>query len=132
MTQEERMKANLPYKAWLDGLDEKRMECKKKIKKYNELEPDDKKGKDELLRSLLGKAGKGLIIEQPFRCDYGENIFVGDNFWVNYNLTVLDVGRVTVGDNVLIVRLMFRFIRQVTPFIPTAEIQATNTVLTYQ
>lgn len=102
MNQEERMKANLPYKAWLDGLAEKRMECKKKIKKYNDLEPDDEKGREELLRSILGKAGKGLIIEQPFRCDYGKNIFVGDNFWVNYNLTVLDVGRVTVGDNVLI------------------------------
>lgn len=102
MNQEERMHANLPYKADRDGLAEKRMACKKKIKKYNELEPDDEQGREKLLREILGAAGKGLIIEQPFRCDYGENIFAGDNFWVNYNLTVLDVGRVTFGDNVLI------------------------------
>ena len=57
MNQEERMKANLPYKAWLDGLAEKRMECKKKLKKYNELEPDDEKGREEVLRSILGGAG---------------------------------------------------------------------------
>ena len=43
-----------------------------------------------------------MWIEPPFICDYGGNIHVGENFWANYGLTVLDVGRVTVGDNVLI------------------------------
>lgn len=62
MTQYGRMKANLPYKAWLDGLAQKRMECKKKIKKYNDLEPDDEKGREELLRSILGKAGRDLLL----------------------------------------------------------------------
>jgi acetyltransferase-like isoleucine patch superfamily enzyme len=102
MTQDERMRANLPYFAWLDGLSEARMECKKKIYKYNNLMPDDIDGIDKTIKSIIGKTGKDIHIEQPFRCDYGTNIEVGENFYANYNLTILDVGKVTIGDNVLI------------------------------
>ena len=38
----------------------------------------------------------------PLRCDYGYNIFLGEDVEINYNLTVLDVGRVRIGDRVLI------------------------------
>ena len=41
-------------------------------------------------------------MEAPFLCDYGSNIEVGDNFFANYNLIVLDVGKVTIGNNVMI------------------------------
>lgn len=41
-------------------------------------------------------------MEAPFRCDYGYNIRVGKNFYANYNLTILDVGAVTIGDNVMV------------------------------
>ena len=37
----------------------------------------------------------------PFRCDYGWNIEIGENFFANYNLTILDVGKVTIGNNVM-------------------------------
>ena len=43
MNQKDRMLANLPYKSWMDGLSEERLECKKKIFKYNNLEPDKQK-----------------------------------------------------------------------------------------
>lgn len=48
MNHKERMLANLPYKSWLDGLEEERLECKKKIYKYNNLPPEDKEEKDRL------------------------------------------------------------------------------------
>lgn len=102
MDQKERMLAGLPYKAWLDGLNEERIACKKKIQLFNQLPPDQPERMEAVLRSLLGRAGKGLYIEPPFRCDYGYNIEVGDNFAANYNLTILDVGKVVVGNNVLI------------------------------
>ncbi len=52
-----------------------------------------------LPEGLLGKAGQGMVIGPPFRCDYGENISIGRNFFGNSSLTVLDEARVTIGDN---------------------------------
>lgn len=102
MNQKERMLAGLPYKAWLDGLEEERVACKRKIYAYNQIPPGEWEEMDRALRSLLGRAGKNVYMEPPFHCDYGWNIEVGDNFYANYNLTILDVGKVTVGDNVQI------------------------------
>lgn len=102
MNQKERMLAGLPYKAWLDGLTEERTQNKKRIYRYNNLSPEQEKEQDALIREIIGKCGKSLFIEQPFHCDYGANIQVGNNFFSNYNLTILDVGMVTIGENVQI------------------------------
>ena len=93
------MLANLPYKAWLDGLSEERLENKKKIFKFNNLNPGKTKKKARLLKKILGKTGDYINIEAPFYCDYGYNIEVGENFFANYNFTVLDVGKVKIGAN---------------------------------
>lgn len=42
-----------------------------------------------------------MHIETPFRCDYGSNITVGNNFYANFNCTILDVGKVVIGENVM-------------------------------
>lgn len=55
----------------------------------------------EISYRLLGKAGKNLFINPPFYCDYGTYIEVGDNFSANYNCTILDVAKVTIGSNVM-------------------------------
>ena len=104
MNMKERMAANLPYKAWMDGLAEDRQECRKKIYKFNNMSPDQEEESLKYLKEeILGKAGSGFfIIEKPFRCDYGYNIEIGDNFFANYNFVVLDVGKVKIGNNVQI------------------------------
>jgi maltose O-acetyltransferase len=103
MNQKERMIRNLPYKAWLDGLSEDRMENQKRLFRYNyQIQPDERKERDALIRQILGKCGSSVSVMPPFRCDYGYNIEVGENFYSNYNLVVLDTGRVVIGDNVMI------------------------------
>ncbi len=102
MNMKERMLAGLPYKAWLDGLSEDRAACKRLIYEFNNCHPDDREKINRLVYEILGKAGKNAHIEAPFHCDYGRNIEVGNDFFANYNLTVLDVGKVTIGDNVFI------------------------------
>ena len=99
MTQKERMLKELPYKAWLDGLAEERETCKQKIYELNTLPPKERDRILAMLKELLGKTGETLFIEPPFHCDYGWNIEVGENFFANYNLTILDVGKVTIGKN---------------------------------
>ena len=99
MNQKERMLAGLPYKAWMDGLDQERLENKKRVYQFNQLPPDAVEEQQRLIRQILGKAGEDVNIEAPFHCDYGYNIEVGDHFFANYNLTILDVGKVRIGDH---------------------------------
>lgn len=102
MNHKERMLAGLPYKAWKDGLEEARLACKIKIFDYNHLHPQKQEEAQALIKSILGKTGDRIWVEAPFHCDYGWNIEVGDNFFANYNLIILDVGKVTIGNNVQI------------------------------
>lgn len=102
MNQKERMLAGLPYKAWMDGLEEERFLCKEKIYEFNHLHPKERERIPELLKHIFGKCGENIWVEAPFHCDYGWNIEIGDCFFANYNLTILDVGKVTIGNNVQI------------------------------
>lgn len=99
MDQKERMMAGLPYKAWMDGLTEERLSCKEKVFEFNQLPPKQQKNVPELLKKILGQTGEHVWIEAPFHCDYGWNIKVGEDFFANYNFTVLDVGEVIIGKN---------------------------------
>lgn len=81
---------------------EQMKKTREKLYKYNNMPPERENELDELLREILGSTGKNAWIMQPFRCDYGFNISVGDNFFANYNFTVLDVAKVNIGDNVFI------------------------------
>lgn len=69
---------------------------------YNQLRPTQVEERTALMRSLLGKCGKQFKIISPFLCDYGFNIEIGENFFANANLVILDEARVTFGDNVFI------------------------------
>ena len=103
MNQRERMLSGLPYKAWLDGLEEDRKACKQKIYDFNQLPPSrQSKEAPQMIKNIFGKTGENVWVEAPFHCDYGWNIEVGENFYSNYNLTILDVGKVTCGKNVQI------------------------------
>lgn len=69
---------------------------------YNNLPPRKEKARRRLLKKILGHTPQDIVIEQPFYCDFGSNIFIGEHFYSNYNLTILDCNRVTIGDNCLI------------------------------
>lgn len=103
MTEAEKALAGEIYDANFDpALMALRQRAKQALKVYNDTDPSDLASRDQQLRALLGRAGQRLLIEQPFRCDYGFNIEVGDNFYANFNLTILDANKVVIGDNVFI------------------------------
>ena len=99
--QKERMLAGLPYKPWLDGLPQERERARRLCYEYNHLPPERWGERTALLKRLLGKTGERLTIEPDFHCDYGTNITVGEDFYANFNLVILDVAPVTIGRNVL-------------------------------
>ncbi|MFE6798612.1 sugar O-acetyltransferase [Paenibacillus chitinolyticus] len=102
LTEKQKMLAGKPYKAFGEELLLERQHAKEVLFDYNALRPGEVEKRNELLRPLFGRTGKVFFIEPPFRCDYGYNISLGENFYANYNLTVLDCNRVTIGNNVLI------------------------------
>lgn len=102
MTEREKMLAGMNYDAFDDDLKAARIRAKLLCRKFNDLLPDEVEKRTELLKELLGKTGKNIWVEQPFLCDYGDNIEVGENFYANYNLVVLDCAKVTIGDNAFI------------------------------
>lgn len=101
MNQKERMLAELPYKAWLDGLAQERLAAKTLTWEYNQCHPANQERKASIIKALLGKVGGACIIEPPFQCDYGYNIEIGENFYSNHNLIILDVAKVSIGKNVM-------------------------------
>lgn len=58
--------------------------------------------KKQILTELLGKLGDNVAIDTPFYCDYGKNIFIGDNVIININCTFVDNSKITIGNHVLI------------------------------
>jgi len=103
MTEKEKMLAGEPYSATDPQLLEELGAVKDIIHRYNALPPSDSAGRLEILKGLLGHIGDdGIIINQPFYCDYGKQIRVGRHFFANFNFTVLDEAPVTIGDNCFI------------------------------
>ncbi len=88
-----------------DFCNSKMLENRKKIYEYNNSDCWSEEGlkrHGELLREIFGSVGKNAVVLPPLRCDYGFNISVGDNFYANYNLVILDVAPVKIGNNVFI------------------------------
>lgn len=103
MTEKEKCQQGLLYDANYDKeLLADREKAKEVLYDYNRLRPSQQSEKTQLLKSFLGKTGENLIVEPPFACDYGYNIEVGENFYANVNLVILDGAKVSIGDNAFI------------------------------
>ena len=68
----------------------------------NRLRPSQVAEREAVIRRLLGRTGKNVSIVSPFFCDYGYNIEIGENFFMNMNCVILDGAKVTFGDNVFV------------------------------
>ncbi len=103
MTEKEKMLQGLLYYADADPeLLAERARAKDLCRQFNQLLPSDLAAGRQLLRGLLGKTGAEFTILAPFWCDYGYNIEIGENFFANHNLLILDCAKVVFGDNVLV------------------------------
>ena len=101
-SEKEKMISGKPYKAFDDELVNERRYAKELIFDFNSFRPNEIVNRNGLIKRLLDKIGNSFIIEPPFRCDYGYNIEIGENFYSNYNLIILDCAKVLIGDNVMI------------------------------
>lgn len=70
-------------------------------RQYNETCEDDENLRSDILRKLFGSCGQKIFIKPPFRCDYGYNIHVGENFFANFDCVFLDAAPINIGSNVM-------------------------------
>jgi len=106
MTEKEKCRLGLPYAPNHDAeLQREMAEAADICFRYNSLLPSQTAERKQILTSLLGHVGRNACIRSPFYCDYGYNIHIGDNFFANYNFTVLDGAEVTISRSEVTVTL---------------------------
>ena len=102
MTELEKLKAGLFYNMDNEEVNNRKLTALKNSQELNKIETSDNETLIKAIKNLFGSVGKNPFVAPVFNCDYGKNIFVGDNFLTNYNVTILDIGEVRIGNNVMI------------------------------
>lgn len=104
MTEKEKMLSGMIYDANYDeALLKEREKAKDLCFEYNySVKPSETARQRELIQEMLGKTEENFTVTAPFWCDYGYNIEIGENFYSNHNLVILDGAKVKFGDNVFI------------------------------
>lgn len=97
MNQIERRDKGLAYISDESVMEEQKI-CRKILQRLNTVDRSDFDEIGRIVEELLGKSEKAFI-NPPFYCDYGSHIEVGKNFFANYNCTIIDVAKVTIGNN---------------------------------
>jgi maltose O-acetyltransferase len=101
-SQRERMLAGDPYVASDPELQEGSRRAIRLCERYNRTSVDELPERQRILRELLESVGDDVEIRPPFHCDYGSQIRIGARTFANFNLVALDVGQITIGDDVQI------------------------------
>lgn len=100
MTMRERIANGKLFTDYCEGLPEDRLNAKKRMKRLNDLEPDQFKERAELLNEIFGKETHAWI-EPPFYFCYGYNISLGKGTYINFNCNFIDDGKIEIGDKVM-------------------------------
>lgn len=96
------MLAGEPYLASDPVLRAARARARMLTRRYNITTDAEARRREHLLRMLLARVGRGVFIEPPFFCDYGGNISLGDDVYMNTGCVILDCGSVEIGSGVLL------------------------------
>jgi maltose O-acetyltransferase len=97
----ERMLTGDPYRGADPELEAEMRRAMVLTKAFNDSDPRDASGRQDLLRQLLGSLGTDVEIRPPLHVDYGSHLHVGDRTFINFGLTALDVARIRIGADVL-------------------------------
>ena len=96
MTNQERRDKGILYISDPSVMNEQKR-ARRLTQKLNTMDRADFEGIQAVIKELFGKC-EDAWVNPPFYCDYGHNIEVGKNTFINYNCTIIDVGKVVIGD----------------------------------
>lgn len=96
MTNQERRDKGILYISDPSVMNEQKR-ARRLTQKLNTMDRADFEGIQAVIKELFGKC-EDAWVNPPFYCDYGHNIEIGKNTFINYNCTIIDVGKVVIGD----------------------------------
>ncbi len=102
MTEWERLQQGLIYNDFDEDLFNRRVEAKKLFRAYNKTEDDEVELRNELMQKLFKKVGRNVWIEPDFKCEFGKNITIEDDVYINFGCVILDCAEVTIGSHTLL------------------------------
>lgn len=97
LSEREKMSLGEPYNQFDPELIQRRKMMRKQLQEINQI--DDNEERNQRFMALLGDTGDDFFVESDFKFDYGFNIHIGDHFYGNYDLTLLDTCPITIGDH---------------------------------
>jgi len=100
-TEKEKMLSNELYNHKDAELTKERNHAYELTLRYNQTKDHETELRTSILQQLAGKLGNNVVIKPPFQCDYGYNLILGDNVFMNYGCSILDCNVVEIGNNVL-------------------------------
>ncbi|MEH7342081.1 maltose acetyltransferase domain-containing protein [Priestia megaterium] len=101
-TEKEKMLGGEMYNPADARLRKDREHARRQVRIYNETLEGEGNTHIKLLKGLFGSTGENVYVEPNIRVDYGYNIFVGENFFANFDCVILDICEVRFGDNCLL------------------------------
>lgn len=102
MTELEKLEAGLEYSFWDKEVNARKQHAMIEAAKLNAIDPADEDAIVKQLQKLFGSCGSDPWTGPGFQCDYGLNIHVGDRFLANFNVTILDIAPVHIGNDCMI------------------------------
>ena len=102
MTEWEKLQNGVVYNDFDDDLFQRRIVAKKLFRAYNKTEDDETDLRQEIMQKLFKDVGKNVWIEPDFRCEFGKNIIIEDNVYINFGCIILDCAEVKIGANTLL------------------------------
>lgn len=84
------------------ALQKERVQCKEILFKYNNTPPSQEEIRQQIMHQLLGSHGENIFFEPPVHMSYGSHVHIGNNFYANFNLVMVDDGQIYIGDKVMI------------------------------
>ena len=84
------------------ALQKERVQCKEILFNYNNTPPSQEETRQQIMHQLLGSHGENIFFEPPVHMYYGSNVHIGNNFYANFNLVMVDDGQIYIGDKVMI------------------------------
>ena len=102
MSELEKLEAGLEYYFTDREINVLKLRAMERYQKLNAIDVRDYNKRYLAIKELFGQVGENAVVLPFFSCDNGRNIYVGDNFLANYNVTILDVRQVSIGNNVMI------------------------------
>lgn len=102
MTEREKMIQGLLYDPMDKELVKGRLRARALLRKLEDIPEDKERQRRHIFKELFAETGERFLIENSFKCDYGYNIYWGENAYANFDCTILDVAPVRIGKNVML------------------------------